>query len=158
MITKHGSKPIPVKVNPCADINTIPISKYRKLFPADFTKAGNLKEKALNPTKHTWTAHNNTPQQFLGFFIADIHHKIQPEVLQVRFDVFKDTTCLKILLSYAVSESLGIVKFQVPNETPSTALDTITSSSKHISFSTPIQHIALSNPKTISPQLMSMIL
>ena len=75
MVTKHGSKPLPVKVDPGADVNTIPLTKYRKLFPTHFTKAGNLKQKALHPTRHTWTAHDDKPQQFIGYFIADIHHK-----------------------------------------------------------------------------------
>ena len=126
MITKQGSKPIPVKVDPGTEVNTIPLSTYRKLFPAHFTKAGNLKQKSLHPTKNTWTAHNDAPQQFLGFFIADIHHKTTPEILPVRFYVLKDTTSAKIPLSYAALERLGIVKFQIPNEIPSTALDTIT--------------------------------
>ena len=72
-----------------------------------------------------WTAHDETPQQFSGYFIADIHHKTMPEVPPIRFYVFKDTTSPKILLSYAASERLGIVKFQIPNEAPSIALDTI---------------------------------
>ena len=79
MVTKQGSKPLPVKVDRGADMNTIPLTKYRKLFPAHFTKAGNLKQKALHPTRHMWTAHDETPQQFLGYFIADIHHKTKPE-------------------------------------------------------------------------------
>ena len=108
-ITKQGSKSLPVKVDPGADVNTIPLTKYRKLFPAHFTKAGNLKQKALHPTRHTWRVHDETPQQFLGYFIADIHHKTIPEVLPIRFYVFKDTTSPKILLSYAASERLGIV-------------------------------------------------
>ena len=119
MITKQGSKPILVKVDPGADVNTVPLSKYRKLFPTHFMKAGNLKQKILHPTRHTWRAHiHETPQQFLGFFIADIHHKTTADVLPVRFYVFKDITSPKILLSYAASEKLGIVKFQIPNETP----------------------------------------
>ena len=125
MVTKQGSKPLPVKVDPGTDVNTIPLTKYRKLFPTHFTKAGNLKQKVLHSTRHTWTAHNETPQQFLGYFIADIHHKTMPEVLPITFYVFNDTTSLKILLSYAASEKLGIVKFQIPNEAPSIALDTI---------------------------------
>ena len=32
MVTKQGSKPLPVKVDPSADVNTIPLTKYRKLF------------------------------------------------------------------------------------------------------------------------------
>ena len=111
MVTKQGSKSLPVKVNPGIDVNTIPLTKYRKLFPAQFTKVGNLKQKSLHPTRHTWTVHDETPQQFLGFFIADIHHKTQLEVLPIRFYVFKDTTSPKILLSHMASERLDIVKF-----------------------------------------------
>ena len=87
---------------------------------------------------HTWTAHNDKPQQFVGFFIAYIHRKTQPDVLSVRFYVFKDTTSPRILLSYPASERLGIVKFQIPNETPSTALDTI-SLTIHVTFRTLLQ-------------------
>ena len=136
MITKQGSKPILVKVNPGADVNTVPLSKYRKLFPTHFTKAGNLKQKILHPTRHTWGAHDEIPQQFLGFFIADIHHKTTSDVLPVRFYVFKDTTSPEILLSYASSEKLGIVKFQIPNETP-TAVDANTTQIC-VTFRTPI--------------------
>ena len=32
IVTKQGSKPLPVKVHPGADVNTIPLTKYRKLF------------------------------------------------------------------------------------------------------------------------------
>ena len=120
----------PCQSRPSVDVNTVPLTKYRKLFPAHFTKAGNLKQKALHPTRHMWTGHDETPQQFLGYFIANIHHKTIPEVLLIRFYVFKDTTSPKILLSYAASERLGIVKFQIPNEAPSIALDTI-STKKH---------------------------
>ena len=87
-----------------------------------------------------WTAHDNTPQQFLGFLIADIHYKTQQGVLQVKFYVIKDTTCPKIL-SYATSERLGIVRHcsNFPTKLLLTALDTITSSSKHVPCRTPIQ-------------------
>ena len=150
MITRQGSKPIPVKVDPGMDVNTIPLSKYRKLFPAHFTNAGNLKQKSLHPTRHMWTAHHDI-QHFLGFFIADIHHKTQPEILPVRFYVFKDTTSPKILLSYAALERLGIVKFQMPNEVPSTALDTI-SSRKYIAFRTPLHRYRPINPRNNGQQ------
>ena len=72
MVTKHGCKPIPVKIDSAAEINTVPLSKYKKLFPAHVTKSGNLKSKALHPTTNTWAAHNMTPQKFLGYFLADI--------------------------------------------------------------------------------------
>ena len=97
MITKQHTKPLLVKVDPGADVNTVPLSKYKKLFPTHFTKADNLKQKILHPTTHTWRAHDETPQKFLGFFITDIRHKTTADVLLVRFYVFKDTTSPKIL-------------------------------------------------------------
>ena len=153
MVTKQGSKSLPVKVDPGADVNTIPFTKYRKLFPAHFTKACNLKQKALHQTRHTWTAHDETPQQFLGYFIADIHHKIQPEVLPIRYYIFKDTTSPKILLSYVASERLGIIKFQIPNEAPSIALDTITTK-KYVTFRTPLHMYRPIKPKNTGQQLL----
>ena len=38
MITKQGCKTIPVKVDPGAEVNTMPLSKYKKLFPVHFKK------------------------------------------------------------------------------------------------------------------------
>ena len=32
MVPKQGSKPLPVKVDPGADMNTIPLTKYRNFF------------------------------------------------------------------------------------------------------------------------------
>ena len=62
MVTKHGSKSLPIKVDPTADVNTIPLTKYRK----HFTKAGNVKQKALHPIRPMWTVHDETLQEFLG--------------------------------------------------------------------------------------------
>ena len=67
VITEQGNKPMPVKDDTGVDVNTIPLSKYG------------------NSSQHTWTTHDNTPQQFLGFFIANIHHKTGAEILPVRF-------------------------------------------------------------------------
>ena len=151
MVTKKGSKSLPVKVNPSRDVKTMPLMEYRKLFPAHFTKAGNLKQKSLHPTRHMWTVHDETPQQFLGYFIADIHHKTQPEVLPIRFYIFKDTTSPRILLSYATSERLGNVKFQIPHEAPSIALNTI-STKKHVTFRMPFHTYRPIKPKNNGQQ------
>ena len=156
MITKQGSKPIPVKVDPGADV--LSTKQVQKTLHSTLTKAGNLKQKSWHPTRHTWAVHNNTSQQFLGFFIADIHDKTQPEILLVRFYVFKDTTSPKILQSYTASERLDVVKFQIPNEVPSTALDTI-SSRKHVAFRTPLYTYKQIKPrnngqKALKPAIM----
>ena len=136
--TKQGAKLISVKVDPGAEANTIPLSCYRKLFKKNFTKAGNIKRNVLCPTSHLWSSHDSTPQKFLGYFIINIHHKTISKTLPVRFYVFQDTSP-PILLSYSASERLGIIKFKVPNEAPSTiAVDTITTNKK-VTFSNPLE-------------------
>ena len=51
MVTKQGSKSLPIKVDPGADVNTIPLTKYRNLFPAHFTKAGELETEGITSNK-----------------------------------------------------------------------------------------------------------
>ena len=53
-------------------------------------------------------------------------------------------------MSYAASEKLGIVKFQIPNETP-TAIDTITTK-KCVTFRTPIHTYRPVKKNTRQPQ------
>ena len=71
IITNHGTKPISVKVNPGTDVNTIPLSHYKKLFRKNFTKVGHLKHNVLHPTNHLWSLHDSKPQQFIGYFIVN---------------------------------------------------------------------------------------
>ena len=66
MVTKHGCKPIPVKIDTGAEINTVPLSKYKKLFPAHVIKSGNLESKALHPTTNTCTL----PQILLSYAVS----------------------------------------------------------------------------------------
>ena len=133
--TKQGGKSISVKVEPGAEVNTIPLSCYRKLFKKNFTKAGNIKKNVLHPTSHLWSSHDSKPQQFLGYFIINIHHKTISKTLPVRFYLFQDTTNPPVLLSYSASERVGIIEFKVPNEAASTiVVDTITTNKK-VTFS-----------------------
>ena len=76
MITKQGCKSVLVKVHSGAEVNNIPLSKYKQLFAAHFTKSNNLKGKHYDQ-QHMLGQ--------LGYFIADIHHKTPPDILQVRF-------------------------------------------------------------------------
>ena len=138
VITKQGIQPIPVKVNPGTDVNTIPLSCYKKLFRKNLTKAGHIKNNVLHPTSHIWTSHNNKPQRLIGYFITYVHHRTLHKTMQVRFYVFEDTNNPPILLSYPASERLGIIKFKVLNEaTTPAAIETI-STKKKVTFSTPL--------------------
>ena len=58
LVTKHGCIYLPVKVDPGTDVNTIPLSHYKTLFPKHFTKDGHLKQIALRSTASTWSLHN----------------------------------------------------------------------------------------------------
>ena len=89
-----------------------------------------------------WTAHDMSPQTLLGYFIADIQHKTLPDILQVRFFVFKGNISPTMLLSYPASIRLGIIEFKVPNKTSSIALDAMTYAKKHVTFSTPLHSYA----------------
>ena len=87
--------------------------------------------KTLMPTHHTWISHDGSPKPFLGHFIVEVVDAKEPRMYLVRFYVFEDATSPHILLSYATSERLGIVSFQVPN----------------LAATHKIDHVALPNPQ-----------
>ena len=66
MVTKQGCKPLPVKVDPGADINTIPLTCYKTTFPQHFTKDGHLKKNVLRSTASTWSLHDGQKKTFPG--------------------------------------------------------------------------------------------
>ena len=66
----------------------------------------------------SWSAHDGEYRHFLGYIVLNVQHKTTPQILPIKFYVFKDFTNPTTLLSYAASSRLGIVQFTVPNETP----------------------------------------
>ena len=112
-----------VKIDPSAQANTIPLSRYCTLFPNCLKKSRYPKAKALMPTHHTWISHDGSPQPFLGHFVVEIAHAKEPRMYPIRLYVFEDATNPPNLLSYATSERLGIVQFQVPNLAATHSLD-----------------------------------
>ena len=113
MVTKQGCKPLPVKVDPGADINTIPLTHYKTIFPQHFPKDGHLKKNVLRSTASTWSPHDGQRKHFLGFFTVDIQHKTLPKLIPLSFYIFQDTTNPHLLLSYSASVHLGIVEFKI---------------------------------------------
>ena len=137
LFTKQGCKSLPVKVDPGADINTIPLSQYITLFPNHFTRDGQLKKNALRSMASTWSPHDGTTKQFLGYFTIDIQHKTSPQILPLTFYISKDISRPFTLISYPVSIHLGIVDFKVPNEAgthPQVSSVTNTPNTKNVSF------------------------
>ena len=113
--SKNGTQLITIKIDSGAQVNTIPLSKYQKLFPHKINDSRYPKPSSLSPTAHTWMSHGGSPKPFLGHFIAGVHHAMQPRSYPIYFFMFEDSTSPQILLSYATSESLGIFEFKVPN-------------------------------------------
>ena len=123
---KNGMKSMTVKIYPGTQVNTIPLSRYQKIFPHKTSASRYPKQGSLVPMYHTWISHNGKLQPFLGHFITDVNHATQPRLYLTYFYIFKDATTPQILLSYATSEHLGILKFKVPNLTAQSLIGTIT--------------------------------
>ena len=141
MVTKQGCKPLPVKVDPGSDINTIPLTRYKTIFPQHFTKDGHLKMNVLRSTASTWSPHDGQKKHFLGFFAIDIQHKTLPKLIPLSFFIFEDTTNPFSLLSYSASIHLGKVEFKIPNEENANAMVSSfanTPVNKKISYKVPL--------------------
>ena len=120
---QSGTKTMVVKKDPGTQVNTIPLNRYHTLYPNHLNKSRYPKAKSLEATNHTWMSHDGLPKPFLGHFITEVSHAKEPRMYPVRFYVFEDATNPPCLLSYATSERLGIVQFQVPNLAATLPLD-----------------------------------
>ena len=145
---RQGCKSLPVKVDPGAEANIIPLSRYRSLFPHHFYTNSTLRANSLRKSKATWSPHDGTTHIFIGFFTVDVQDKTRPDAIPISFYVFKDSTRPSTLLSYTTSIHLGILEFKVPNEARSYNINAI-SKKKSVSFNTPL---CCSRPTKTNPQ------
>ena len=122
---KNGTKSMSMKIDPGVQVNTIPLSRYWKIFPHKINESRYPKQGTLIPINHTWISHNGKPQPFLGHFIIDVNHTTKPRLYLMRFYVFKNAISPQILLSCTTSECLGILKFKVPNLAVHSHIDVI---------------------------------
>ena len=77
--------------------------------------------------------------------ILHMHHTTG-KAYPIRFYVFKDPTNLSILISYAASDRLGILNFNLSNVTNTAQVNNITTQptpQKHVTFSTTNTNILL---------------
>ena len=95
--------------------------------------------------------HHENPPKFIVYFIFNEQEKTQLTTVQICFYIFLETTCPQNLSSYALSEMLGIIKFKICNEAPTSAQDAITAHNqpapKHTSLSTPLHIDIPSQPQ-----------
>ena len=76
--TKNGMKSIMVKIDPGAQVNTIPLNRYWKLFSHKINESRYPKQGTLIPTNQSWISHDDKPQTFLGHFMAEGNQTTQP--------------------------------------------------------------------------------
>ena len=160
-----GTKTMTIKIDPGAQVNTMPLSRCQTLFPKKLTKSRYPKSKALMPTHHTWISHDGLPKPFLGHFIVDVSHATEPKMYPICFYVFEDNTSPHILLSYATLERLGIISFQVPSLAATTSTDHVPlpppsdkrKTTKQVTFADPIaETVESSMGSSVTPQPAAM--
>ena len=78
-------------------------------LPEKMAGNGYSKPSSLNPS------HDDKSQPFLCQFITDVRHVFQARLYPTGYYVFEGATSPHIHLSYATSELLGILQFNVPN-------------------------------------------
>ena len=76
--------------------------------------------------------------------MAEVMHGSEPRLYLTHFYVFEDATSPCILLSYATSERLGIIAFNVPNVAATSQVD-------NIAVPTPLPKVALGRLLSQSP-------
>ena len=124
--TKNGTKSMMMKTDPGAQVNTIHLSRYQRLFPHEISKPSYPKPGTLIPTSHSWISHDSKPQSFLGHFITKVNHATLPRSYPTHFYVFEDAPSPQTQLSYTTSEFLGILEFKVPSVTAQLYIDALT--------------------------------
>ena len=124
--TKNGMEMMTIKINPGAQVSTIPLIQYQKLFPHKLIESRYPKPATLIPTAYIWISHNGTLKPFLGHFITKVNHAMLLRLYPTWFYVFEEATSPQILLSYVTSEHLGILEFKVPNLAAHSHIDTLT--------------------------------
>ena len=85
--TRNGMKSMTVKIDPGAEVNTIPLSRYCKIFPHKIDESRYPKQSTLIPTNHSLISHNGKPQPFLGHFIVDVNTATQSRSYLTQFFV-----------------------------------------------------------------------
>ena len=157
----QGCKPLPIKVDPGADVNTIPLRQYRSLFPKHFTPYGPLKPHTLRSTQCTCSPHDDETQSFLGFFTTQFQHRTTPDIIPITFYIFEDSTRPYTLLSYPASVHLSTVEFKIPNEASSHAVIDVTintSEAKQVIFNTLLHTSTPNKKKTTKKQKLKSLL
>ena len=113
---KAGTMMMEVKVDPGVQPSCIPLHKFKTLFP-HLCRDGLPKEGLLVNTQNKFQFYNGGDMMCYGHFLIDVRDKVTKKYHPIRFYVM-NTDMLRILISHAASNWLGLVKVLCDNKAP----------------------------------------
>ena len=144
---KAGTMMMEVKVNPGVQPSCIPLHKFKTLFP-HLCRDGLPKEGLLDSTQNEFQSYNGEDMMCYGHFLIDVKDKVTKKYHPIRFYVM-DTDVPRILISYAASYWLGLVKVRCDNKAPRVKRQ-VASIDKKSDFRAKSGHFGTSTPNTAS--------
>ena len=144
---KAGTMMMEVKVDPGAQPSSIPLHKFKTLFP-HLCRDGLPKEGLLDNTQNKFQSYNGEDMTCYGHFLIDVKDKVTKKYHPIRFYVM-DTDMPRILISHAASYWLGLVKVLYDNKAPRVKRQVV-SIDKKSDFRAKSGHFRTSTPNTAS--------
>ena len=113
---KAGTMMMEVKVDHGAQPSCIPLHQFKTLFP-HLCRDGLPKEGLLDDTQNEFQSYNGGDMTCYGHLLIDVKDKVPKKYHPIRFYVM-NTDVPRILISYAASYWLGLVKVLCDNKAP----------------------------------------
>ena len=144
---KAGTMMMEVKVDPGVQPSCIPLHKFKTLFP-HLCRDGLPKEGLLDNTQNEFQSYNGGDMTCYGHLLIDVKDKVTKKYHPIRFYVM-NTDVPRILISYAASYLLGLVKVLCDNKAPRIKRQ-VASIDKKSDFRVKSSHFRTSTPNTAS--------
>ena len=113
---KPGTMMMEVKVDPGAQPSCIPLQTFKTLFP-HICRDGLPKPGLLDNTQSEFESYNGGDMTCYGYLLIDVKEKRTKKYHPIRFYVM-NTDVPRILISYAASFWLGLIKVLCDNKAP----------------------------------------
>ena len=113
---KAGTMMMEVKVDPGVQPSSIPLHKFKTLFP-HLCRDGLPKEGLLDNTHNEFQSYNGGIMTCYGHLLIDVKDKVTKKYHPIRFYVM-NTDVPRILISHAASYWLGLVRVLCDNKAP----------------------------------------
>ena len=142
---KAGTMMMEVKVDPGAQPSCIPLHQFKTMFP-HLCRDGLPKEGLLDNTQNEFQSYNGGDMTCYGHLLIDV--KVTKKYHPIRFYVM-NTNVPRILISYAASYWLGLVKVLCDNKAPRIKRQ-VASIDKKSNFRAKSGHFRTSTPNAAS--------